>query len=137
MNAFAQYCHDLEVNKRITSVPTHAEAFALVKSGAVDAFFMDDIILHLVRASGNDNSTTTVLEDDYSRDAFALMFQKDDLEFKEFVDQVLADRFKSGVMQRLYGQWFQQPIPALRSMNVNMSMNVQTKAVFDSPNDRP
>ena len=69
--------------------------------------------------------------------SWTAVFQKDDLEFKEFVDQVLADRFKSGVMQRLYGQWFQQPIPALRSMNVNMSMNVQTKAVFDSPNDRP
>lgn len=125
-----------QLQAKIVSVRGHSEAFSMVNSGNADAFFMDDILLQSVRAISGDPSATTILEEGYSRDAFALMFKKDDAPFKDFVDTVLADRFRNGTMARLYDKWFHLPVPP-RSIRLAFNMTAETKAVFDNPNDRP
>lgn len=112
----------------------HAESMLLMTSGRVDAFFEDDILLTGLAAASAAPNDYALGTEGYSVDPYALMFAKDDPEFKRIVDQTLTGLFKSGEIVKIYDKWFTQPIPP-KNIALNFPMGAALKKAIATPTD--
>jgi glutamate/aspartate transport system substrate-binding protein len=113
----------------------HAESFLLVDTGRAAAFMEDDILLAGVRANAKDPSRFKILDQSYSADPYALMFRREDPDFKALVDETLIGLMKSGAFSRLYAKWFESPIPP-RNLNLDFPMSDKLKDLIRTPSDK-
>jgi glutamate/aspartate transport system substrate-binding protein len=114
----------------------HAESFLLVESGRAAAWMEDDILLAGFRANAKNPADFKLLDKPYPSDPYALMFRKDDAQFKALVDETLAKLMRSGEFEKLYVQWFEKPIPP-RGINIQLPMSDALKHDIKEPNDKP
>ncbi|MSQ72741.1 MAG: transporter substrate-binding domain-containing protein [Betaproteobacteria bacterium] len=114
----------------------HSDSFLLLESGRADAFVMDDNILAGNIANSKNPKDFIIAGEVLSIEPIAIMFRKDDPEFKKAVDDSIRAMMKSGELEKLYAKWFQSPIPP-RNSNLNMAMGATLKGLFSQPNDRP
>ncbi|MBS0341335.1 MAG: transporter substrate-binding domain-containing protein [Proteobacteria bacterium] len=114
----------------------HGESFALLESGRADAFMMDDALLYGERAKAQHPERWHVVGTPMSSEVYACMMRKSDHELKRIVDARLSYLMRSGVAQRIYTRWFQQPIPP-RGINLDWPASPDLLELFRNPNDRP
>jgi glutamate/aspartate transport system substrate-binding protein len=114
----------------------HAESFLLVETGRASAWMEDDILLAGFRANAKNPADFKLLDKPYPSDPYALMLRKGDAQFKALVDEALASLMRSGEFERLYTQWFEQPIPP-RGINIQLPMSDALKRAVKEPNDKP
>jgi len=114
----------------------HAESMLLVTTGRAEAFFEDDILLTGMVAASNDPNGYALSTEGYSVDPYALMFPKDDPEFKRVVDGALTGLYKSGEITKIYDRWFMKPIPP-KNITLNFPVGAQLQTVFAKPTDSP
>ncbi|HEY9067621.1 MAG TPA: amino acid ABC transporter substrate-binding protein [Burkholderiaceae bacterium] len=114
----------------------HAESMLLVTSGRAEAFFEDDILLTGMVAASADPNGYALSTDGYSVDPYALMFPKDDPEFKRVVDSTLTSLYKSGEIMKIYERWFMKPIPP-KNITLNFPLGAQLQRAFAKPTDTP
>ena len=114
----------------------HAESMLLVTTGRAEAFFEDDILLTGMVAASNDPNGYSLSTEGYSVDPYALMFPKDDPEFKRVVDGALTGLYKSGEITKIYDRWFMKPIPP-KNITLNFPVGAQLQRVFAKPTDSP
>jgi glutamate/aspartate transport system substrate-binding protein len=62
------------------------------------------------------------------------MLRKDDPQFKALVDGVISGLYQSGEINKIYAQWFEQPIPP-RGVNLHWPMSAALKRVIAKPTD--
>ena len=113
----------------------HAESFLLVDTGRATAFMEDDILLAGLKANAKDPSRFKILDKSYSADPYALMFRRDDPEFKTLVNETLVGLMKSGAFTKLYAKWFETQIPP-RELNLKFSMSEKLKDLIKAPSDK-
>jgi glutamate/aspartate transport system substrate-binding protein len=114
----------------------HADSFLLLESGRVDAWLNDQAILHGLIASSKNPAGFKVVGEVLNREPIALMFRKDDPEFKKLVDDVIRKMDANGEMKALWARWFQSPIPP-RNTNLNMEPPEALQRLWAQPNDLP
>ena len=114
----------------------HAESMLLVTTGRAEAFFEDDILLTGMVAASNDPNGYALSTEGYSVDPYALMFPKDDPEFKRVVDGALTGLYKSGEITKIYDRWFMKAIPP-KNITLNFPVGAQLQRVFAKPTDSP
>jgi glutamate/aspartate transport system substrate-binding protein len=114
----------------------HAESFLLVETGRAAAWMEDDILIAGFRANAKNPADFKLLDKAYPSDPYALMFRKDDPQFKALVDETLAKLMRSGEFEALYVQWFEKPIPP-RGINIQLPMSDALKRDVKEPNDKP
>jgi glutamate/aspartate transport system substrate-binding protein len=114
----------------------HAESFLLVETGRAAGWMEDDILLAGFRANAKNPADFKLLDKAYPSDPYALMFRKDDPQFKALVDETLAKLMRSGEFEKLYVQWFEKPIPP-RGINIQLPMSDALKHDVKEPNDKP
>ena len=114
----------------------HAESFLLVETGRAAAFMEDDILLAGLRATARVPADFKLLDQSYPSDPYALMFQRDDKQFKALVDETLAKLMRSGEFDKLYSKWFENPVPP-KGVNMQLPMSDKLKALTKEPNDKP
>lgn len=124
-----------ELKLAISQGKDHAESFLLVDTGRAAAFMEDDILLAGVKANAKDPARFKILDKAYSADPYALMFRREDPEFKALVDETLVGLMKSGEFTNLYTKWFETPIPP-RDINLNFPMSDKLKELIKSPSDK-
>jgi len=117
------------------SVKDHIEAFQAVESGRAAAFPMDDVLLYTLRANARTPVDFAVVGDFLTDEPYAIMLRKDDAALKKLADSVVVTMFKSGEISRLYGKWFESPIPP-KGANLNMPMSDMLKDDIKNPNDK-
>lgn len=120
---------------RIQSGKDHAESLLMVTTGRAAAFMEDDILVSSIRAKDKNPDSLKLLSDSFSGDPYALMFRKDDPQFKAFVDQTLSDLMSSGKANNLYNKWFSGPIPP-NNITINFEMPAKLKELFAQPSDK-
>ena len=120
----------------IMSGKDHAESFLLVETGRASAWMEDDILLAGFRANAKNPAEFKLLDKAYPSDPYALMIRKDDAPFKALVDETLARLMRSGEFEKLYGRWFESPIPP-RGINIQLPMSDALKRDIREPNDKP
>ena len=122
------------LNLNIVAGKDHADSMLLMTSGRAEAFFEDDILLVGMVAASADPNAYALSTEGYSVDPYALMFAKDDPEFKKLVDATLVALFRSGEINRIYDKWFVQPIPP-KNVALGFPMGPSLKKAIASPTD--
>jgi len=124
------------LNMTILNGKDHAESMLLVTSGRAEAFFEDDILLTGMVATSADPTGYVLSTEGYSVDPYAIMFAKDDPEFKRLVDNTLVGLYKSGEIGKIYDRWFMKPIPP-KGITLNFPLGAQLQRTFTKPSDSP
>ena len=124
------------LNLTILNGKDHAESMLLVTSGRAEAFFEDDILLTGMVATSADPTGYVLSTEGYSVDPYAIMFAKDDPEFKRLVDNTLVGLYKSGEVGKIYDRWFMKPIPP-KGITLNFALGPQLQRAFAKPSDSP
>jgi glutamate/aspartate transport system substrate-binding protein len=114
----------------------HADSFLLLDSGRADAFVMDDNILAGNIINAKNPAEFKIVGETISEEPIAIMYRKDDPNFKKVVDNAVTSMMKSGEIEKLYNKWFMSPIPP-RNVSVNMAMTPSLKNAIANPNDKP
>lgn len=118
----------------VTPVVDHGEGLAMLDSGRIAAYAMDDIILYGMAANAKSPADYVISKEALSVEPYGVMLRKGDADFKKVVDQAITDTFKSGEIHKLYAKWFQSPI-APKGINLNVPMSDALKAVIARPTD--
>lgn len=126
---------DRHLNMRITSARDHQQAFAALKDGRAVAFVMDEPIIYGFRATDPRPGAFRVTGTPLGSEVYGCMFRKGDEPLRKLVNGVIARGQLSGDAERLYKQWFTQPIPP-HGINLNFPLSDENKALFAHPNDR-
>jgi glutamate/aspartate transport system substrate-binding protein len=114
----------------------HADSFLLMESGRADAFVMDGQILAGLISKAKNPAEFRIVGEVLSVEPIAIMFRKDDPEFKKAVDAAIIGLMKSGELAKIYDRWFLQPIPPANT-KVGLPLSEATKAAWAAPNDKP
>lgn len=114
----------------------HADSFLLLESGRADAFVMDVQILAGLISKAKNPGEFRIVGEVLSVEPIAIMFRKDDAEFKKVVDATIIGLIKSGELAKIYDKWFLQPIPPTNT-KVGLPLSEATKAAWATPNDKP
>ncbi|KQP20507.1 transporter substrate-binding domain-containing protein [Pseudorhodoferax sp. Leaf267] len=114
----------------------HGESFALLESGRVDAFMMDDALLYGERAKAQEPERWVVVGTPMSSEVYGCMMRSGDRQFKRIVDDALREIMRSGEALRIYSKWFERPIPP-RGLNLNWPASEALRELYRAPNDRP
>ena len=118
----------------IISANGHPEAFQMVETGRAVAFAMDDILLYSLAAQSRNPADYEISKDATSVEPYGIMLRKDDVAFKQVVDNAMKKLYSSGAINAIYEKWFQKPIPP-KGLNLNIPMSEQFKKVVAKPTD--
>jgi len=118
----------------VMPVVDHGEGMAMLDSGRIAAYAMDDIILYSLAAHSRTPGDYVVSNESLSVEPYGIMLRKDDPEFKKLVDEALAGVFRSGEINRLYTKWFQSAI-APKGVNLGVPMSDALRKAIARPTD--
>ena len=122
------------LNMNLVFGKDHAESMLLMTSGRVEAFFEDDILLTGMAAASLAPNDFALSTEGYSVDPYAIMFAKDDPDFKKVVDNALTGLYRSGEISRIYDKWFVQSIPP-KNIALNFPMGTALNGAIAKPSD--
>lgn len=114
----------------------HGESFLMLESGRAEAFVLDDNLLAGLISGARRPADFKIAGEVLSVEPIAVMFRKDDPDFKKAVDDEIRAQMQSGALDKLYTRWFMQPIPP-KGQNVNLPMSAGLRALISNPNDLP
>ncbi|VWC85962.1 glutamate/aspartate ABC transporter substrate-binding protein [Burkholderia lata] len=123
------------MNMTIISAKDHAEAFMNVTTGRAVAFVMDEPLLYGEIAKDRNPGAYAVTGTPLVHENYACMLRRDDPAFKHVVDGVIAKMQTSGAAEKLYNQWFTQPIPP-KGVSLNYPLSAEMKQLFRNPTDQ-
>jgi glutamate/aspartate transport system substrate-binding protein len=115
---------------KVIIVPTSDAGVAAVEKKTADAFMTDDIRLFAFTAQSKEK--LAVAGPVMSIEPLAIMFNKDDQELAAIVQREMSRLILSAQMRKLYGKWFQSPLPQ-RSFNLNVVPNNLTTEILTRP----
>lgn len=108
----------------------HAESFALVKSGKVEAFATDEVLLYGLiaqdRGSAQGPTDYQVVGDFLSYDPYGVMYRKGDPELAKVVNDTFQVLAEDGEIERQYKRWFLRKLPSGTSLDLPMSPQLET-----------
>lgn len=123
------------MNTNIVSAKDHSQAFLMLQSDRVAAFFMDRDVLSALLTKARDANDYILTGPPQTKEALACMMRKDDPQFKALADKTIAAMQTSGRSARLYNKWFMNPIPPKGDV-LNTPLSETMLALFAHPNDR-
>ncbi|SFP77210.1 L-glutamate-binding protein /L-aspartate-binding protein [Bradyrhizobium sp. Ghvi] len=126
---------DEALNLTIVQAKDHAESLLLLTTGRAAAWVEADILLAGMKADYSKPDELTFLKANYGTIYYyALMFSKDDSDFKKMVDDVLSKLMASGEFTKIYDKWFMAAIPP-KNINLNFPMTEALKERVGHPSD--
>ncbi|MCK6424596.1 MAG: transporter substrate-binding domain-containing protein [Burkholderiaceae bacterium] len=121
---------------QVVTARDHGEAFRVLEDGQVDAFMLDDALLHGERAKAREPQRWVVTGTPMSTEVYGCMMRSGDAAFKAVVDRAITRALTSGEARRIYTRWFQRPIPP-RGLNLEFAPSEALLTLFRRPDDRP
>jgi ABC-type amino acid transport substrate-binding protein len=103
----------------------HAASFALLASGAVDAFATDDVLLYGLVAQNKAQGEYLVVGDFLSYDPYGVMFRKGDAPLAALVDDTFRRLAEDREIERRYTRWFLKKLPSGVSLDLPMSPQLE------------
>ena len=119
----------------VISAKDHGESFLMLQNGRAQAFMMDDVLLAGARAKSADPAKWDIVGTPMSYENYGCMMRKGDAEFQKVVNDALNEVYKSGEINKLYTQWFENPIPP-KNVNMQFPMSDKMKEIIANPNDK-
>ncbi|WP_274584465.1 glutamate/aspartate ABC transporter substrate-binding protein [Neisseria leonii] len=119
----------------VISAKDHGESFLMLQNGRAQAFMMDDVLLAGARAKAADPEKWEIVGTPMSYENYGCMMRKGDAEFQKIVNDTLNQVFASDEINKMYNQWFEQPIPP-KNVNMAFPMSDKMKEILANPNDK-
>jgi L-cystine uptake protein TcyP (sodium:dicarboxylate symporter family) len=110
-----------KINATIATAADHAESYAQLVAGKVDAFATDDVLLYGFIALNRAQDQLTVVGDFLSYDPYGIMFRKDDPQLANLVNNTLRELAASRELEQTYNKWFLRQLPTGQRLNLPMS----------------
>jgi glutamate/aspartate transport system substrate-binding protein len=110
----------LLLHVKIVAAPDHSQSFAMLRSGSVDAFATDDVLLAGLAAT-REGVDYHVVGEYLSYEPYGLMYRKDDPAFAAVVERGFKRMAESGRLSDLYDRWLMQRLPTGEMLNMPMS----------------
>jgi glutamate/aspartate transport system substrate-binding protein len=88
----------------IVLVNSTTEGVEALKSGKIDAFSADQVVLMGVAMTSGEKFA--IASDVFSYEPFALAVRRNDADFRLVADRVLSQLYRSGLILDIYNQWF-------------------------------
>ncbi|MDF3059915.1 MAG: amino acid transporter substrate-binding protein [Microvirga sp.] len=104
----SQLAEAKKLNIKVNQIRDHADALIAVESGRVDAYVTDDIILYGLATKARERGSLIVVGRALSYAPYGIMIQKNNPTLLLVANRTLARLFRSGELQSIYGQWFDQ-----------------------------
>lgn len=104
----------------------HAESFAELAAGQVDAFATDDVLLYGLIAKNDAKGQYFVVGEFLSYDPYGIMFRKGDAQMAKLVNDTFHDLAADGEVERQYKRWFMTRLPSGASIDLPMSPQLET-----------
>ena len=114
----------------------HVESFLMIETGRADAWILDQGVMKATIANSRNPAGFAVVGEVLNSEPIAIMFRKDDPEFKRIVDDTIRKLIASGQMKALWTRWFMEPIPP-RGAKLNMEPPETLQRLWAQPNDLP
>ena len=106
----------------------HAQSFALLEKGKVDAFATDDVLLYgLVARSGRPKDFQVVGEF-LSYDPYGIMYRRGDPDFSQVVKDTFERLATSRELEQIYNTWYRLKLPT--GERLNLPMSEQLREIF-------
>lgn len=125
-----------QLGMRIISAKGYNDALKILESGLAEAFVWDDIMLASEIATHPELRNWRIVGTPLSYEAYGCMLRPRDPQFKQLIDEVIAQAQLSGKAEELFNRWFTQPIP-YSGINMNFEMPKAMRELFHKPNDQP
>jgi glutamate/aspartate transport system substrate-binding protein len=115
-----------KLDLRLLVARDHADSYAQLAAGKVDAFATDDVLLYGMIAQNQAKGRFQVVGDFLSYDPYGLMYRKGDAQFAALVNGTFHDLAEDGEIERQYKRWFLTRLPGGASLDLPMSAQLDT-----------
>lgn len=88
----------------VVLVASSAEGVEALKSGKIDAFSADQVVLMGMAMTSGDKFA--IASEVFSYEPFALAVRRNDADFRLAADRVLSQLYRSGLILEIYSRWF-------------------------------
>lgn len=110
-----------KLSTTIVTGTDHADSYAQLVGGKVDAFATDDVLLYGFITLNRAQDQLAVVGEFLSYDPYGIMFRKDDPQLAGLVSQTLHDLAASRELEQTYNKWFLRQLPSGQRLNLPMS----------------
>jgi glutamate/aspartate transport system substrate-binding protein len=113
-----------KLNTTIVTGSDHADSYAQLVAGKVDAFATDDVLLYGFIALNKAQDQLAVVGEFLSYEPYGIMFRKDDPQLSALVTKTLHDLAASRELEQTYNKWFLRQLPSGQRLNMPMSVQL-------------
>ena len=113
-----------KVNTTIVTGTDHADSYAQLVAGKVDAFATDDVLLYGLIALNRAQEQLAVVGDFLSYEPYGIMFRKNEPQLAAIVNTTLRDLAASRELEQTYTKWFLRQLPSGQRLNLPMSVQL-------------
>ena len=131
-----RYAADHNIDMQVVLAKDYDDAFKMVENDHAVAFAMDDILLYGLMSNSASPGVFEVVGDTLQVEPYGCMIRKDDPEFKKLVDGTMTRLMQSGEFTKMYGKWFESPIPP-KNIALQMLMSEQLRNNLTELSDKP
>jgi glutamate/aspartate transport system substrate-binding protein len=125
--AMQEIARRFKIDFRQVSARDHAQSYAQLEAGKVDAFATDDVLLYGLLAQHKAQKAYQVVGEFLSYDPYGIMFRKGDAQLAELVKRAFHDLAEDGEIERQYKRWFLQRLPgSATGLDLPMSPQLET-----------
>ena len=124
--AMREVARRFKLNFKLAVARDHAESYAELEAGRVDAFATDDVLLYGLVAQRRAQKRYQVVGEFLSYDPYGIMFRKGDAQLAELVKRAFHDLAEDGEVERQYKRWFLQRLPSGESLDLPMSPQLES-----------
>lgn len=125
----------VDVLCRQLAAPELKPRFDMVAAGEADGFAMDDVLVYGLVADRPDPGKFKVVGKFLTIEPLAIMFSRDDAEFKKLVHDEMKRLIQTREAHTVYERWFLNAIPPA-NRSLNLPMNYLLKDFWKYPTDQ-
>jgi glutamate/aspartate transport system substrate-binding protein len=124
------------VDYRIVLARDHAESFAQLAAGKVDAFATDDVLLYGLIAQNEAKGKYQVVGEFLSYDPYGVVYRRGDPQMQRLVNDTFRRLADDGELERQYKRWFTTRLPTSRT-SIDLPMSPQLESIIRAMAVRP
>lgn len=106
--ALKTYLQKNLIDAKVVAVPDRNEGMKRLQDKQVDAFVSDQIVLIGEMIESGVPNSYTLSRDVFSYEPYALVVRRNDADFRLVADRALAQLYRTGQIEQIYGRWFGQ-----------------------------
>ena len=107
------------VRVEVVPAPSHFDGMRMLAEGAIDAYAADQTVLIGLAVAAGDKIVVRMAENGFSYEPYGFSMRRNDADFKQAVNRVLAQLYRTGEIGPIYERWFGRlgkPGPLLAAM---------------------